>query len=310
MASARYQTIAQGLWPYLGTAFKLLDADLRAVEAAIDGNGTAGIITSGPYTLDPKRTPAGKITLLPAGTPVLTHIGNRFTGTPAGQTPTAMTMQLSGSQPWTATGGTAWKYADTGLFGESVQLTTTSTATDMMACTTTLPAGIQDIQVSIVCVIPEPTADTGILALYRTGGAQTFRALMKPGTTAGTTQIIWDDSKNAGGWNFTLPNHASGSRLRIAIAAKIGTGTDGRQKAAAYIVNPDGSETQIGTTYEVTGITITATDVFTSINFGKLTGQASLESKILQLDSSRVAYGEGAYDSGFLTREPLYPPAV
>lgn len=37
MASTRYQTIAQGLWPYIGTAFKLLDADLRSVEESSGG---------------------------------------------------------------------------------------------------------------------------------------------------------------------------------------------------------------------------------------------------------------------------------
>lgn len=49
MASARYQTIAQGLWPYLGTALKLLDADLRTVETSATG------------TIPMDRLPAGSV---------------------------------------------------------------------------------------------------------------------------------------------------------------------------------------------------------------------------------------------------------
>lgn len=269
-----------------------------------------GIIMSGPYTLDPKRTPPGSVVLLPAGTTVMTHVGNRFTGTPGGQTPSAASTALSGSLPLTATGSTQWKFADIGMFGESIQLTTTATATDMMACTATFPAGISEIQISVVCLIPEPTSDTAIIAVYRTAGAQEFRALIKPGTTAGTSNIIFDDSKTAGSWNWTSPNFTSGSRIRIAIALSIGAGSTGRQKGAIYVVNADGSETQVGTTYEVTAVTTPATDVYTSMNFGKLTNKASLEDKVLQMDSIRVAYGPGAYETGFLAREQLYPAAV
>lgn len=35
MASARYQTIAQGYWTYLGTALKLLNIDLKTAETDI-----------------------------------------------------------------------------------------------------------------------------------------------------------------------------------------------------------------------------------------------------------------------------------
>ena len=296
------------------SAFQAVGADIKSVNSRLavleSGGNSAGVISTGPYTLDPRRTPAGSVTLLPAGTTVLTHVGNRFTGTPAGQTPSASLTALSGSLALRATGATPWKFADTGLFGESIQLTTTATATDMAACTADLPAGVNEVQISVVCVIPEPTADTGIIAVYRNGGAQEFRALIKPGSTGGTANIIFDDSKTAGGWNHIGPNYPAGSRLRIAIALQVGTGTNGRQKGAVFIVNQDGSETQVGTTYEVTGVTTPATDTYALFNFGKLTGQASLESKVLQLDSVRVAYGPGAYDIGFLTREQLYPEAV
>lgn len=269
-----------------------------------------GIITTGPYTLDPNRTPAGSVVLIPAGTPVLTHVGNRFTGTPAGEKPNQITTALSGSLPLTANAATQWVYADTGLFGESIQVTTTATPTDMMACTVPLPEGISEAQISIVCIIPEPTSDCAVIGVYRTGGGQEFRVMVYSGNTAGHTRIIMDDSKTAGGWNYISPDYPSGSRIRVAIGLDIGTGTTGRQKGAVFVVHDDGTETQVGTTYEVTGVTTNADDKYTSINFGKLTNQASLESKVLQLDSVRVAYGPGAYDAGFLTREPLYPAAV
>ena len=289
-----------------------LEQNLSAFAAAVgaDMKKRAIVHGSGPYVLDPKRTPPGEIALVPAGTTVMTHVGNRFTGATAGATPTTTTTALTGSLPFRATGATQWKFADAGLFGKSIQLTTTATATEMMACTADLPAGTTEVQISIVCVIPEPTADTAIIGLYRSGGGQEYRALIKPGTTAGTSQVIFDDSKTAGGWNNILPDHASGSRLRVAIAAQIGTGSDGRQKAAAYLVHANGTETQIGGTYEVTGVTTPAADVYASVNFGKLTGQASLESKVLQIDAIRVAYGPGAYDTGLLLDERRYPEAV
>ena len=54
MASARYQTIAQGLWPYLGTAFKLLDADLRSVEESSGGGtGSSTVINTTSTTTRP-----------------------------------------------------------------------------------------------------------------------------------------------------------------------------------------------------------------------------------------------------------------
>lgn len=289
-----------------------LESNLTAFAQAVgrDIKARAIVNVSGPYVLDPKRTPAGQVTLVPPGTVVLTHLGNRFTGTTAGQAPSQASTALSGSLALTAPGSTQWQYADTGMFSESIRLTTTATATDMMACSAPLPVGITEMQISIVCVIPEPTADTAFIAVYRNGGALGYGALIKPGSTAGTSNIIFDDSKTAGGWNYISPNYPSGSRLRIAIALSIGSGTTGRQKAAAFIVNSDGSETQIGTTYEVTGATTPATDTYAQINFGKLTNKASLESKVLQLDAIRVAHGPGAYDIGFLTREPLYPAAV
>ena len=151
----------------LTAAFQAVGADIKSANSRLAALESQGVISTGPYTLDPRRTPAGSVTLLPAGTTVLTHVGNRFTGTPAGQTPSASLTALSGSLALRATGATPWKFADTGLFGESIQLTTTATATDMAACTADLPTGVNEVQISVVCVIPAPTADTGIIAVYR-----------------------------------------------------------------------------------------------------------------------------------------------
>lgn len=311
MPGARYNAIPREYWSALGPAFKGLSDDLAAVETNGGGGGGGnGVLTSGPYVLDPKRTPAGQVALIPAGTPVLTHIGNRWTGTPAGTTPTDPTQLLAGTMRFgTPTTGTS-TYADVGLFGESVQIATSATAGDIAQIASTLPTGITEVAVSMVMVIPEPAgADCRVVQLIRTSGNE-IGAIIKPGSVAGKVNVVFDDAKTSGSWNYVSPDITAGTRIRVAFTAKIGTGSDGAMKAAAWVVNNDGSETQIGVTYEVTGATTPATDVYTTLAFGKLTGNAGLTGKTLQLDAVRVAYGAGAYSVGLLRDERLYPAAV
>lgn len=270
----------------------------------------SSITTSGPYTLDPKRAPAGTTVLLPAGATVLTHVGNRFTGGAAGATPTTQTQSLSGTLAFNPPSTGTWAYASGGLFGTRIDLTTTSTATDTAVLSVNnMPSGQKEILVDAVLTIPEPTADTAIINLFRTSTSD-VSMYVKPGTAAGKTQVIVNDSKTAGSWNYVSPDYPSGSMVRFAMSAQIGDGTTGAQSAAAYLVNADGTETQIGTTYTVTGASTPATDVYTALQIGKLSGQASLESKTIQIHSIRVAYGAGAYASGPLKDERLYPAAV
>lgn len=272
---------------------------------------SGGVITSGPYTLDPKRAPADTVVLIPAGTTVLTHIGNRFTGQAAGTRPNADTLTLSGSLIPSAVSAVNWSYADTGYFGESVQLITPATATDTAAVTANITAGVKDMQLSYMLTYPAPTSDVTILGVYRTGGALTGAVAMKPGSTGGTFNLIYDDPKTAGSWNYTSPDVPTGTRIRIAIAVSIGTtGTDGRIKFLSYRVANDGTETQIGTMYEVTGQSFASTDVLTQVNVGKLAGKASMESATINIESMRIAYGAGAYDIGLLRSEQSYPAAI
>ena len=76
-----------------------LESNLTAFAQAVgrDIKARAIVNVSGPYVLDPKRTPAGQVTLVPPGTVVLAHLGNRFTGTTAGQTPSQASTARSGS---------------------------------------------------------------------------------------------------------------------------------------------------------------------------------------------------------------------
>ena len=104
MTDERFDFVPREYWPRLGPAFQGIDRDLDAIQndmaalgAQITTGGGGGVITSGPYTLDPKRAPADTVVALPAGTTVLTHIGNRFTGGTPGTTPTEMTLALSGT---------------------------------------------------------------------------------------------------------------------------------------------------------------------------------------------------------------------
>lgn len=347
MTDERYNFVPREYWPRLGPAFQGIDVNLGSIQndmaalgaqtttGQIDparlGTGTrdgsrfladdgtwktpptgdgGGVITSGPYTLDPKRAPADTVVALPAGTTVLTHIGNRFTGGTPGTTPTGMTLALSGtitlSNPNTGTR----VYASGGLFGTRVDYTTSTNPSDVMFTSVApFPAGQKEIVADVVMTVPEPTADCAVFTLYRTSGMD-VSVLIKPGTSTGKTQFVVNDSKTTGSWNYVSPDFPSGSMVRFAMGGMIGDGSTGAQRASAYIVNADGTETQIGTTYSVSAAPTPASDVYSGIQFGKLSAQASIEGKTIQLHSIRVAYGAGAYAAGPLKDERLYPAAV
>ena len=276
------------------------------------GDG-GGIITSGPYTLDPKRAPADTVVLVPAGTPVLTHVGNRFRDTPAGQTATVALQQLSGGLTFSAISAPATlTFADDGLFGESLHINTSATSTDLGQCAATFPTGITEATTDVVLTMPSiPTVDIRVAQLTETAtGGLLIAAIVRPGATAGTVIVTFDDVKSTGAWNYSTGEVTWSPRMRFAFQAKVGTGaSDGAVKGTAFAVNDDGTETQIGVPYEVTGVSIAAGNTVRGLTVGKMAGADLWKSAVIGIDSVRCAHGAGAYGV-ILADERKYPEAV
>lgn len=315
MPGARYNAIPREYWSALGPAFKGLSDDLAAVEAGGGGGGTpltsgSTVVTSGPYTLDPKRAPAGTLVAIPDTQPILTHIGTRFAGVTKG-VDLSMTAQPAGTIYLTKAGTGTVAYDDTGYFTRSLKLTTTATATDIVSASTGLPASVRDVKLSIMFrVSAAPTADQTILSLYRTGGSYAS-VLIFTGTVAGKMRLIANDPSKAG-WEYTSPDVDPSGRFRIAInALSVDGASTSLLRIAFFSVAANGTETQIGTTYENTAVVTDMTGQnFTTLSVGKLAGQASFETQSLFIDSIRAAYGAGAATSGLLQPETLYPEPV
>lgn len=305
--STRFDWLPLDSWRYMGPAFDKLARDLKAVE---DGQ-SGGVITSGPYTLDPNRAPAGSIVAVSDTDPVLTHVGTRFVGTTAGASlPTTDTVYDTAMLRKIGTTGTL-TFQDTGLFGECLAVVASSTATKPAIANWVFPAGVREAQMSFVMRLPRPTIDVTVLTVYRTGGTA-LTVLAQPGA-AGNSKLIVNDQTIAG-WEYSSPDFLSADTVRVTVAAKYvdGTGTS-KLKVAFWRVGVDGSETQIGTTYANAAVNIDGTGQnITGIQFGRLTTNAGSEGLTYRLDAARLAHGAGAYDlsSGFLRDERLYPNPV
>lgn len=314
MAGSRYQLIQESFWQWLGPAYKGLDADLKAVETTLASGGGAGggggIITSGPYTLDPKRAPAGAIVAIPESAPILTHVGTRFGTTTAGSPlPTTTTTYDTAQLRKTGTGTTQFETG--GLFGKSLAVTATATAAETVQATWSPPSGavLRETQMSFVARFPRPGSDVTVLSVYRTA-ATALTVLVWPGA-AGYTKLIVNDPTIAG-WEYTSPDFLASSTVRIAVASQWvnGTGTS-KVKVGFFQVNADGTETQIGTTYENAAVNVDGTgQALASWQFGRNSTNAGTEALTYRLDAYRLAYGTGAYSLGLLRDERLYPAPV
>lgn len=312
--ASRFDTIPAGNWRWIGLAFRLLSEDLAAVEDTVasgsSGGTGSGVITSGPYVLDPNRAPVGAVVAIPQGTPVLTHVGTRMLGTTAGAA-LSSTTQPRGTVTLTKAGTGTAVWEDTGLFGECLRITTSTVATEAAYITAPIAAGSREVQAhAIVRLTDAPTADTGLFSITHTGSSTAYaNAWLNKGATAGTVRLI--ASIPGAGWAYTSPDVPVG-RFRLAIGVKA---VDGANTSAVQVgfwsVADNGTETQIGTTYTKTDVAADMTgQTFNGVRVGKLSTQASLEGKPILVDAVRIATGAGAYGAGLLKAEALYPEAV
>lgn len=311
MPGARYNAIPREYWSALGPAFKGLSDDLAAVETnGGGGGGSGGVLTSGPYTLDPKRAPAGSIVAVSDTTPILTHTGTRFNGTITGSPlPTKTTTYDTAQLRKTGAGTTTFETG--GLFGRHLAVAATTNAAETVQATWSPPPGaaLRETQMSFVIRAARPGADVTILSVNRTGGSA-LSILIAPGAT-GYTKLIVNDQSIAG-WEYISPDFLATDIVRVAIAMKWvdGTGTS-KLRVGFYRVGADGSETQLGTTYENAAVNVDGTgQALANWQFGRNSTNAGTEGLTYRLDTARVAYGAGAYDLGLLRDERLYPDPV
>lgn len=271
------------------------------------------VYASGPYALDPQRAPAGTLVAVPTGQTILTHTGNRFTGQTVGALPNGTTQATSGIVTFSISGNGTTTYVNTSPWSGGIKLVPPAATTLAIHGHTFTQTDIAEVMVAAQFTLSLPTADGTIFTLTRTSSFE-MGLLVKPGATAGTTQYMWNDAATTGSWNYTSPEFPSTARIRAVIAAKVDTAAGGSKvKGAVFSVAADGSETQIGATYEVTAAGATpapASDRYTKIEWGKLTNQAYLDGGNLTLEAVRVARGAGAYTAGMLVAENLYPAAV
>lgn len=287
----------------LVAAFQAVGADIKQLKST-----SGGVITSGPYTLDPKRAPAGSIVAVADTAVILTHIGTRFGATTVGAImPTTDTPYNTVTARKIGSGSVTFESG--GLFGKHAAVASTTTAADTVQTHTPLPAGIRDAQLSVVMRLPRPTTDVTVLSLYRTGG--TALTIVGNQGAAGYVKFIVNDQSIAG-WEYTSPDVMAGQTVRVAVGVQYvdGTGTS-KLQVAFYNVAPDGNEVQIGTTYTNPAVNINGTaQALTGVAFGKQSTNVGSEGLTYRLDSVRVAHGAGAYNAGLLVDERLYPEPV
>ena len=297
----------------LTAAFQAVGADIKSANSRLavleSGGNSAGVISTGPYTLDPLRAPEGSTVFLPAGDPVLTHIGNRWTGAPAGTTLSTQTQTASGSLTLATSGGPVYD-ASGSVSGRSVRLTASTTATTTNPQNFTLPAGVRSARFSLVTRLPRPTAGDHAIAGVAINGSDDLLIICSAGTDAADNRYAINSITAGPGWEASGMIAPTGTPIRIAITYDLSdTAGASYVRAALYQVHGDGTETQMGTTWQSNGLTYPAGAAITNFTWGKKSNFAGLEGQHLYLDSARVAHGPGAYP-GLLLAEALYPEAV
>lgn len=292
----------------LTSAFQAVGADVKSLRADLATKAT--VIASGPYTLDPKRAPLGAIVAVNDSVPILTHTGTRFARATVGSALATTTTAIDTAQlRKTGTGNATFEAG--GMFGPSLAVAATATATETVQATWSPPSGaaLRETQLSFVARLPRPGADVTVISVSRTGGTA-LTVLIAPGA-AGYTKLIVNDQSIAG-WEYSSPDFLSTARVRVAIAMKWVDGTgSSKLRVAFYNVGNDSTETQIGTTYENAAVAVDGTgQALATWQFGRNSTNAGTEGLTYQLDACRVAYGAGAYDIGLLKDERLYPDPV
>lgn len=288
----------------LTAAFQAVGADVKALNNRI--NGIASVQTSGPYSLDPLRTPEGSISFVPASDPILTHRGNRWTNAPIGVAVSTQTQTSTGSLTLGTSGACTFQTGGR-VSGTTFRLVGSETAETSSNQFFAFPTGIREARVSIVTRLPRPTAGDHLFAALKVGGSEYLQIFCSAGTATTNNRYSVNSVAAGAGWEASGYNLASTETLRVAITAKISdTASASFYRVGFYNVHPDQSETQIGTTWTSNGLTFTAGTEIQTITWGKMSSVAGWESATLELDSIRVAYGTGAYP-GLLTTESLYP---
>ena len=315
MAGKRYGYIPESYWAYLGPGFKGLNEDMTDLEAALAASSGSGgsIITTGPYTLDPKRAPAGTIVAIPDSQPLLTHIGNRFTGAPtstpvveaASATYGSITTTTIGATG-TGTGPATVTYASGGVAVHTAA--DTSTATFLYASQVTSLA-LPEFRLSTDIQLPTSDVAAGASIDYVqvwASNRQLFRVIGIPGF-----KVDIDATQVTGGreaLGVTLP---AGRRVRFECGVKLNSAADSSNVAfSMYEVQSNGGEILLAnSTWSTTTAPLVATDTLGGVQVGRVAGAGQPDS-VITVRSIRVAHGPGAYAAGPLKAETLYPEPI
>ena len=270
------------------------------------GGGGAGVVTTGPYSLDPLRTPEGAVSFVPASEPVLTHVGNRWTGAPTGVTLSSQTQTASGSLTIATSGGPVFD-ATGAISGRSVRLTGSATATTTNPQTYVFPAGTRSARISLVTRLPRPTSGDHAFAGVAVNGADDLLIICSAGADPADNRYAINSISAGSGWEMSNLIAPTMEPLRVAITYLLADGAGASfTRVALYRVHENGTETQIGTTWQSNGLTIANGAALTNFTWGKKSNFGGREGQHLYLDSARVAHGPGAYP-GLLQAEALYP---
>ena len=279
---------------------------------AAPAGGSTQVVTSGPYTLDPQRTPAGMIALVPAGEPVLTHHGNRWTNAGVGTAASSATQSSTGTLVFSLNGSPTYAsstVATGSTAPRALSVTGSTTAATKSAQIYVFPTGNREVRASLVTRLPRPTTGDHNVAILTTSASDEVLIVCSAATDPGEIRLAINSITSGSGWEVSNLNVATGAPVRISFAGSLSdTASASRLSVAIYAVQPDGSEVQIGTTWTNNALTFAAGTTWTQMQWGKLSTISGMESQTFYLDAARAAFGTGA-GSAHLQAEYLYPEA-